>query len=609
MKSILYLLLIFAIPPRLVVGQASAALAYTPSYTECPSDISLIRYTGTCNQSLSARESAYISTRQLTVIPNAWKFYLAAVQASTSNTTALPAYVVDILSGAHGPAFPTLAIANSGGGYRAAIVGAGILNALDARNSSSLSAGTGGLLQAASYIAGLSGGSWLVSSLAQANFPTLPHLVFGPPNASESAFGGWLAQFDFVEPSMDLDTTIAYLTDVVVEITGKLLAGFPVSLTDFWARILSRHFVNGTNAAGFFDPLLTHGAGITFSSIVETPSFAAYAQPFPIIVTDTSSPHGNASNFFNDSGIFVPLTNPIYEFNVFEMGTFDPMLGAFTPTKYLASPNNTLCVTGFDQASFIPAASSSIFNTVNLTGVISDSTIASVLTDLLSTILPQNGTGFDMALVPNPFFGVANGTYIDSSEPVLALVDGGEDGESLPLTPLLAKARGVDVIFAIDVAGNTEDSWADGSSMIATQDRVAFFPSIYSFPPLPTSQSTFLAQNLTRRPTFFGCNDTSASDAPLVIYIANGGPPLNQTPLTNTSTLQLAYSADQIDAMLSQSFDIATQGIPVTHNGHLEKDPEWPACLACAVVDRTRRQEGLDRDGICSGCMARYCWS
>lgn len=116
--------------------------------------------------------------------------------------------------------------------------------------------------------------------------------------------------------------------------------------------------------------------------------------------------------------------------------------------------------------------------------MISDSTIASVLTDLLSTILPQNGTGFDMALVPNPFFGVANGTYIDSSEPVLALVDGGEDGESLPLTPLLAKARGVDVIFAIDVvsvslrfrglvdhlfylkAGNTEDSWADGSSMI-----------------------------------------------------------------------------------------------------------------------------------------------
>jgi lysophospholipase len=29
-------------------------------------------------------------------------------------------------------------------------------------------------------------------------------------------------------------------------------------------------------------------------------------------------------------------------------------------------------------------------------------------------------------------------------------VDGGEDGEVIPLQPLLVKARGVDVIFAID---------------------------------------------------------------------------------------------------------------------------------------------------------------
>jgi lysophospholipase len=52
---------------------------------------------------------------------------------------------------------PRLAIAFSGGGHRAALFGAGVRNALDIRNDSAKNAGTGGLLQAASYVSGLSG--------------------------------------------------------------------------------------------------------------------------------------------------------------------------------------------------------------------------------------------------------------------------------------------------------------------------------------------------------------------------------------------------------------------------------------------------------------------
>ena len=55
-----------------------------------------------------------------------------------------------------------------------------------------------------------------------------------------------------------------------------------------------------------------------------------------------------------------------------------------------------------------------------------------------------------MALYPNPFFGVANGTYIDSGNTFLQLVDGGEDGQVIPIQPLLVKARNVDVLVAID---------------------------------------------------------------------------------------------------------------------------------------------------------------
>jgi lysophospholipase len=34
------------------------------------------------------------------------------------------------------------------------------------------------------------------------------------------------------------------------------------------------------------------------------------------------------------------------------------------------------------------------------------------------------------------------------------MVDGGEDGEVIPLQPLLVKARGIDVIFAIDAVSS-----------------------------------------------------------------------------------------------------------------------------------------------------------
>ena len=134
------------------------------------------------------------------------------------------------------------------------------------------------------------------------------------------------------------------------------------------------------------------------------------------------------------------------------------------------------------------------------------------------------------------------------------------------------------------------------------------YSSTYSFPPVPTDSATFISQGLNKRPTFFGCDTTMSSDAPLVIYIANGGPPLGQLPLTNTTTFQMQYPRALVEAMLDQVFDVATQGIPTRagaphqHHGGTEKegkDPLWPVCLACAVVDRSRRTLGVRRTGVC----------
>ena len=116
------------------------------------------------NQTLHPREEEYVDTRLSAVIPDAWKDWIGDGSAIGYNLSAF----VDV-SGSNGNGnttganvtttrrFPKIGIAVSGGGYRAAQYGAGVLSALDARNDSAKAAGTGGFLQVTSYLSGLSG--------------------------------------------------------------------------------------------------------------------------------------------------------------------------------------------------------------------------------------------------------------------------------------------------------------------------------------------------------------------------------------------------------------------------------------------------------------------
>lgn len=72
------------------------------------------------------------------------------------------------------------------------------------------------------------------------------------------------------------------------------------------------------------------------------------------------------------------------------------------------------------------------------------------LISALQDVCPDAGSGDLAAHIPNPFQGVLPGTYIDSGTATLSLGDGGEDGENIPLQPLLIQARGVEVIIAVD---------------------------------------------------------------------------------------------------------------------------------------------------------------
>ena len=169
--------------------------AYAPQFITCGED-AIIRDAGIPDsQTLSSEEYNYIQSRRSTFASSAYSAYLSNVlSASSSFNITIPDYVNSILSSTNASSLPRLGIAASGGGYRATFVGAGELNALDGRNVTSSQVGTGGLLQAADYLAGLSGGSWLVTSMSQAGFPTTRELAFGAGD-----WGGWNALFDIFE--------------------------------------------------------------------------------------------------------------------------------------------------------------------------------------------------------------------------------------------------------------------------------------------------------------------------------------------------------------------------------------------------------------------------
>ncbi len=127
-----------------VAAQGLSVTDYAPSTgVTCP-QTSLLRVFSAQNQSLNPSEIDFIQGRERVTL-EAWNTWIGngstlGYNMSFSSDNA-----------------PRVGVALSGGGFRASLYGAGVLNSLDARNASAKQAGTGGLLQVASYLAGLSG--------------------------------------------------------------------------------------------------------------------------------------------------------------------------------------------------------------------------------------------------------------------------------------------------------------------------------------------------------------------------------------------------------------------------------------------------------------------
>jgi lysophospholipase len=380
------LLILFARTSSATPKYPRADAGYAPVAAQCPSQ-SLVR----AATSISQQEADYVALRKLTA-SKALRSWLSGT-GLTFDTTKLP----------------TLALANSGGGYRAMLSGAGVVQALDGADSQG---STSGLYQALTYHAGLSGGSWLLSSLigstGDTKVSTLEKELWAPALAKNDIF----------------PTNILFAKEgpqIRTDLEAKQKAGFDPSITDTWGRFLSYQLLRGTDG----------GVATRLSDVPELKNFQSAAIPFPIITA-----LGKAGGI-SGSSCDPPDNAPQFEFTPFETGSWDSGIAAFTPTSYLGtevsngSPVDGKCYQNFDNLGYVLGASSSKFEeSCGLTEINAIGVFLQLFTPLASAEVSASVTGQDPARrnlyapFKNPFYHSSASSLV-AGDKELYLVDGG----------------------------------------------------------------------------------------------------------------------------------------------------------------------------------------
>lgn len=433
--------------------------------------------------------------------------------------------------------------------------------------------------QGLTYQAGLSGGAWLLSSVAGNNYPTISNL--------ETTL--WTTAFaeSLLVPA-NLDVGGAY-AQISADVVAKNAAGYPPTIVDVYGRLLAYQLLKGPDG----------GVAIELSSITGFSNFTSYNVPFPIITS---------LNVETATGVCTPPNNTvIYEFSPYEFGSFDSGVNAFTQTKYLGTllsngaPTKTTCETNYDNLGTLPLScckkkanvpgyilgtSSDVFNELCLTLPLVDD-IPGILANITAIIEQVHAVTFmdEFATYPNPFYKYTHSSLVQA-QTELTLVDGGESHQNNPLFPLLEPARSVGVILVNDNSADTSSNFPDGSELYQTymQAQLAGLTKMPVIPP----PATFLSQGFNQRPTFFGCNDASKIT---IVYLPN----YNYTFPSGESTAKLEYLPSETSGMISNGGEVATMGGSAT----------FPTCLACAIAKKT----GDALPAACTTCFSTFCYN
>lgn len=359
----------------------------------------------------------------------------------------------------------TIAIAISGGGYRAMLAGGGVMCAFDERTPNSTDS-LGGLLQATSYIGGISGGSWLVMSNFVNDFVPVYQLkddekswslrnqllegvasfdpgpiqnqitsqYESPINKVDEDIGllASVARFFGLGKKMgakDLETSSSFMFNMFrnifkqqksneikqtsnVEVTSikEVIDFYKQLLIEVRPKRLSGFHVSFTDYWGralarrIFNTL-AKSPGATLTDGTRLPSFQSHQQPFPIICAIEKYP--NVTETSADSHLF--------EFTPYEFGSWDSYLNAFVPVKYLGTPlvggvstmttdnpDVSVCVAGFDSVCFVTGTSSSLFNHIFVYVYQLLGDCQLVASLAIGTILKKFGLSSDFSSVEDP---------------------------------------------------------------------------------------------------------------------------------------------------------------------------------------------------------------
>lgn len=201
----------------------NAPNGYTPANVSCPENRPTLRSA----TSLSPNETSWLEKRRNNTIQPMKDFF---GHVTVANFDA--AGYIDKVSN-NASALPNIAIAVSGGGYRALMNGAGTIKAFDSRTENATASGhLGGLLQSATYLAGLSGGSWLVGSIYVNNFSSISALQ-AETVGSVWEFGNSIFEGPD-EGGLQILDSADYFKQIRDAVAGKADAGFSTSITDYW---------------------------------------------------------------------------------------------------------------------------------------------------------------------------------------------------------------------------------------------------------------------------------------------------------------------------------------------------------------------------------------
>ncbi|SCU98816.1 LADA_0H15544g1_1 [Lachancea dasiensis] len=437
-------------------------------------------------------------------------------------------------------------------------------------------------------------------------FKHLFHGIFKTDSSFDSKVGKLL------EASNEIRAIVQFYVDLHLKAKNKKLSGFPLSFTDYWGHALINQIAPSEGKSSITDIL------------AKSSRFQNYEMPLPIFVANCKNRN---------------LHNAAFEFTPFEFGSWTS-LRLFIPLKYLGSHIvrglPIKCVTGFDEISFITGTSSSIFNNVLMSvwqmiapSLNTRKAIGAIL-NAFNLVFENSGqkerqirrklkTKPEYAIYhPNPFYQYPGVTDFLTQESRLYLVDGGEDGQNIPIGPLLIPERKIDVVFALDSSSDVcgypngtmlrnfyRDNYLAGSSTNSRPFQV--------LPHIPSSDE-FIKLGLLSRPVAFGCHLSSFPNfeltmkpgsnstllPPIILYHANSAHSFK----SNLSTFKLKYSDDEVHNMLQNGRDIFS----------FESSPKYKRCLACIIVKRAYDRKLLSLEEaqmpfFCEVCYSEYCFN